>query len=100
MIKEEHHEGDDTMTAHNSDPALVLAWEVVDVYSHSANSSDVISTYYCQTIDGRIFTTGPRLETPEIRVHFSVKSDTWTEVEALPTRKSFIGTYHKPDQIA
>lgn len=79
------------MAATNTNPALVLAWEVVRY-----GDEDASCAFYCQTVDGAVFSTGFRPYTREVRDNFKVKGDTWTRVGGVPAGAEFIGTYAKP----
>jgi hypothetical protein len=76
----------------NSDPALVLAWEVV---RYDEALENIVCAFYAQTVYGETFTTGFRLNTKEVRDNFEVKGDTWTPIEKLP-QAEFIGHYPRP----
>lgn len=81
------------MTATNTNPALVLASQIV---RWSDATEEYVCAFYCVTVDGAVFSTGFRPNTPEVRANFKVKGDTWTRVDAVPADAEFIGRYETP----
>jgi hypothetical protein len=70
-----------------------------EIFNYSEDCEETKACLFCLTHDGRLFTTGYRKVTREVRDNFNVKGDVWTAVTEMPPQVSFIGNYLRPANL-